>query len=667
MSDNVQPPAVPVTPPAATPPASAVTSSSTGSASPAANAPAALPAWARDMRDLFRSGSSAQFLLHGNIFDVVPHNGRLLSLKSFLEEAMFAGYDSVLQYDRSRGIRATRGQEDWSNWVRQSVGDSLNMSQMREPGAALELLDRYLLRTLNLQALQQAQTPASGSPAGAGSGQTTSATPPPTPGLSGPGQPASGPSGSVRPLGFSTTPLAPVDRAPRKIAVIIDFAEFVVPRGDAIQLGGPFSANIVKVLGWANDSAILQSNIVTVLLVEGLHDLNALVVDNPHASAIRLPLPDEREMTDYVQTLGTTLFPELAAQTDVPLAQLGQRLTGLSRVGARTVLALALRNGQRITSAWLTRMKKDLIERECQGLLEFIESSLTLDHLAGHAPIKAWLREDTTLLRKGALNALPMGYLIAGRIGTGKTFLVTCWAGELGIPCVVFKNFRDRWVGATESNLEKIFAVLRAIGQVVVFVDEADQAAGKREGGQDDSGLSGRVYAMLAKEMSDTRNRGRIIWVFATSRPDLLEVDLKRQGRLDVHIPLFPPDTPEEMRDLFLAVARKLKVPLTEADIPPLPDDLTLGGNEIEGILVRALRVSELAPEPPPGQSKPGLRDVLASVIAEVRPSAHTRKLEYMDLVAVKECTDARFLPPRFLALTPEALESRISELRPYV
>ena len=119
-----------------------------------------------------------------------------------------------------------------------------------------------------------------------------------------------------------------------------------------------------------------------------------------------------------------------------------------------------------------------MIERECQGLLEFIESPFTLDHVAGLEPVKAWLREDATLLRRGALHALPMGYLIAGRIGTGKTLLVQCWAGELGIPCVVFKNFRDRWVGATESNLEKIFAVLRALGQVVVFVDEADQAAG---------------------------------------------------------------------------------------------------------------------------------------------------------------------------------------------
>jgi SpoVK/Ycf46/Vps4 family AAA+-type ATPase len=223
-----------------------------------------------------------------------------------------------------------------------------------------------------------------------------------------------------------------------------------------------------------------------------------------------------------------------------------------------------------------------------------------------------------------------MGYLIAGRIGTGKTFLVQCWAGELGIPCVVFKNFRDRWVGATESNLEKIFLVLRALGQVVVFVDEADQASGRREGGDNDSGLSGRVYAMLAKEMSDTRNRGRIIWVFATSRPDLVEVDLKRQGRLDVHIPLFPPETAVERAALFMAIARKMKVPLAESDLPPLDDVNGLGGHELEGALVRALRTSELAPEP-----KRPFKEILGEVLREVRASPHTRKLEYMDLVAV--------------------------------
>ena len=587
-----------------------------------------LPRWAVEMRDLFRSGSAAQFLIHGNVFDVIPHGGKLLSLSTFLDEVMFPTYDVVLRYDRSRGVRATRGGEDWAGWLDQALGREGNLqSLLREPGSALELIDRYLLRTINLQALQQGQ-------------------------------------GTTDPASASAKAAADKPRAaPKRIAVVVEFAEFVVPRGDALQLGGGFAANTVKVLGWANDPAITQANIVTVLVSEGLHDLNELVVENPHAASLHVPLPDEAEMSAYVQVLATTQFPELPSKTEVPFETLGARLTGLSRVGARTTISLALRTDKAITAAWLSKIKKDLIERECQGLLEFIESPFTLDNVAGHDAVKAWLREDTALLKRGALRALPMGYLIAGRIGTGKTFIVQCWAGEIGIPCVVLKNFRDRWVGATESNLEKIFAVLRAVGQVVVFVDEADQAAGKRGGGGDsDSGLSGRVYGMLAKEMSDTRNRGKIIWVFATSRPDLLEVDLKRQGRLDVHIPLFAPQTPEEQAALLLAIAKKLKFPLAAGDLPPFADGQRLGGNELEGVLVRALRLHELSEEP-----RRPIREILADVLTEVRPSPHTRKLEYMDLIAVKECTDARFLPERFRALTPEELETQIDALRRFV
>ena len=564
-----------------------------------------LPPWAAQMRDLFRSGAVAQFLLHGNVFDTVPAGERLLSLKQFLDEVMFPTYDVVLHYDRSRGIRAAKGGEDWGAWLRDAVGDALPLTQMREPGAALELLDRYLLRTLNLRAI---------------------------------GQEA---------------------KAPRTIALVIDFAEFVVPQGEALALGGGFSANVVKILGWANDPAVLHANVVSVLIAEGLHDLNELVVNNPHAAALHVPLPGETEMGAYVAALRASEFPDLERQSDVPLPVLGRRLTGLSRVGARTALALALRNGQRVTAEWLSRIKKGLIERECQGLLEFVESPFTLDQVAGHTAVKQWLRDDAALLRQGAVHTLPMGYLITGRIGTGKTFLVQCWAGELGVPCVVLKNFRDRWVGATESNLEKIFAVLRALGQVVVFVDEADQAAGRRGGDESDSGLSGRVYAMLAKEMADTSNRGKIIWVFATSRPDLLEVDLKRQGRLDVHMPLFPAQTREEVRDLFLGIAKRLGAALTEADLPPIDAKLQLSGSELEAMLVRALRAQALAPEP-----RPPLKALLADTVRDVRANANTRALEYMDLVAVRECTDVRFLPPRFRALAPEEVESRLRALR---
>ena len=98
-----------------------------------------LPGWAVEMRDLFRSGSAAQFLLHGNVFDVVPANGRLLSVPAFLDQVMFASYDVVLRYDRSRGVRATRGGDDWGDWLQNALGrEASSQILTREPGAALE-------------------------------------------------------------------------------------------------------------------------------------------------------------------------------------------------------------------------------------------------------------------------------------------------------------------------------------------------------------------------------------------------------------------------------------------------------------------------------------------------------------------------------------------------
>jgi SpoVK/Ycf46/Vps4 family AAA+-type ATPase len=166
--------------------------------------------------------------------------------------------------------------------------------------------------------------------------------------------------------------------------------------------------------------------------------------------------------------------------------------------------------------------------------------------------------------------------------------------------------------------------------------------------------------------MSDTKNRGKIIWIFATSRPDLVEVDLKRQGRLDVHIPLFPPGDSQGRAGLFAAMARKLKLPIKPEELPALPDNDQLGGNEMEGLLVRALRDYEAgidAQERGKGKAKP-LADCAREAIKDFRPSAHVERLELMDLLAVKECTDTRFLPERFRKLSLADVNARIERLK---
>ncbi len=202
---------------------------------------------------------------------------------------------------------------------------------------------------------------------------------------------------------------------------------------------------------------------------------------------------------------------------------------------------------------------------------------------------------------------------------------------------VILKNFRDRWVGSTEANLEKIFSLLHALDRCMVFIDEADQSLGQRASGGGDAGVGSRVYSMIAQEMSNTRNRGKIIWILASSRPDLIEVDLKRPGRIDVKIPIFPAIDHLEARALLQALGERRGLDLSEAEwksLAPLPALLTPGG--AEALVVKALRLVKA------GQASP--RDALQELLADSRPPVSEDVILHQMRLAGSESTEGRFV-----------------------
>jgi hypothetical protein len=275
-------------------------------------------------------------------------------------------------------------------------------------------------------------------------------------------------------------------------------------------------------------------------------------------------------------------------------------------------------------------------------LIEFIETSRTLNDLYGLDKIKSWFRQDIALWKQNDMAALPKGYLLCGPVGTGKTFLVECLAGEASVPIVKLKNFRDKWVGSSEGNLEKIFRLIHALGRCYVFIDEADQALGRRDASSGDSGVGGRIYSMLAEEMGSSTNRGRVIWVLASSRPDLIEVDLKRPGRVDVKIPLFPTATPREGFDLLRMLCGKRGLAIPEALFsslePRIPALLTPGAAEAFAVKIyRQVRT---------GTSQ--LVDVLAENLAEYQNPISPEVMDFQIQLAASEATALEFVPPVF-------------------
>jgi SpoVK/Ycf46/Vps4 family AAA+-type ATPase len=412
---------------------------------------------------------------------------------------------------------------------------------------------------------------------------------------------------------------------------------------------------LATLIKWAQDPQFLQGDLSIVLVVENLGDVSARLSRNPYVANIEITLPKEDDRLAFVKW--KLEGKKLASVSEVGVAALAKMTAGLSRINLDRLLTEAMESGEKITADILKDKKKEIIQAECHGLLEFIEPAWTLDVVAGHAKAKKMLRDASTMLKKGRIEVMPMGYLVSGPVGTGKTFLVTCFAGEIGIPCVKFLNFRSQWQGVTESNLEKIFNLLKALWPVAVMIDEADAFLGDRDAGGD-SGTSSRVFGSIASFMGNTEYRGKIVWFLLTCRPDLLPIDLKRQGRAEEHLALFYPQTDGERDELFKAMQKKTKVNVEVPDFSKLTNGHPFSGADIEAILIRskfkAATDNREAVTP---------ADVEA-VVKDFVPPSYPLEIELQNLVAVQECTSRELLPEVFQKLERDEVTRRIRELK---
>jgi hypothetical protein len=545
----------------------------------------AMPVWASELMTSYQSGAANQFVLYGNVEDkmLLPGLPGLAAseaapgtLPEFLLKVLLPGFDVILSYDLGNGVRVEKGGPIFSQWPAWKENPNLP----KEPRSSVETLTHYFRYVANLSRLGRDKT---------------------------------------------------------RVACLVRSAHLVAPNPGGSS-DYDLAALALLMREWSSDPLLTGHDLATFLICENLNDLHPLLADNTRAEKVKVPLPTPEELQQALQVFlpeSPTALKNYLETLQIPARQ----LAGATLSSVENLLKTTEYKKQPLRDQDLAHLKKELVEADCGGLIEFIESSRTLDDLHGQEPIKEWLRQDIVLWRKNLFEAMPMGYLLCGPVGTGKTFLVECLAGEAGVPVVKLKNFRDKWVGSTEGNLEKIFRLLQALGRCYVFVDEADQALGKRDGGANDAGLSGRIYSMLAEEMSNTRNRGKVLWILASSRPDLIEVDLKRPGRIDVKIPIFPTTTPEEGFHLIRALMKRRGLEVQDGDFDVLKENIPnlLTPGAAENIAIKVYRLVQTRDLNPLQSLSQVLEDYQSPVSLEIMQ----RQIE----IAVREASDLSFVP----------------------
>lgn len=607
-----------------------------------------LPAWAEDLRRRYLRGEASMFVLHGNVYDVVLCSRKMMGLTEFLTDVLLKdSKDTIAVYNLATGVRFSKRAS--------SVTELEDLLLATEKARIFTAFERLLIGS-------------------------------------------------------------------KKTAVIMEYAEAIAPAGDPNFQGESDRAAIVTLHRWSSLPEIERGDNVVLLISENLAELAPKLISNPKVAVVEVPMPDhaarreaarlaDQRLTDKdceryagmtaglkAIQIASILAPQPAAEEE--LADRETFITGLLGGGADAAgrahklaaltsnlnhdeikelvaptapapvpdanLPTPYERARKEADRLIAKRKREILERECFGLVEFVEPAHGFEVVGGMEEVKKDLLVIAESIREGRTSRVPMGILFTGPMGTGKTFVAEAFAKECGLTTIKLKNFRSKWVGATEGNLEKILNVIRAIGQVVVIIDEGDRAFGNTDG-DGDGGTSSRVIARIKEFMSDTSNRGRILFLVMTNRPDKLDVDLKRAGRLDRKIPFLYVQTPEEVEMVAKALLRKNKIK-TEVDLATIRDGFSsklvgYSNADIEAVIL--LANEDAARES--GSDASVLESHFLRAAVDYFPSRDAELLDYMELLAVFESSSRRLLPAKYAEMTPEELDARLRHLRAIV
>ena len=296
---------------------------------------AAAPAWAQELALAYESGAHGQFVLYGNVNDRFPLHGRLSSLTRWLDAQLLTGFGVVFLYDPGNGLSMLRGSAQLKQWLASRESEPWP----REPRAAVERVSHYLRYRANLRALGQGDD--------------------------------------------------------EHVAVIVRGADQILPGARNGDFDVASLASLVR--DWAGEPPFADQAFASFLIADNLNDLHSQVAFNPRVARIRVPLPDAAVLEQALAQLRVDHAAAFLADVDDAIA--AQALTGVSISALQSLVKTCAFQQRTLGPSDWVRAKKQLVEADATGLVEFVDSDRDLDDYHAPAVLKEWLRQDIALWR----------------------------------------------------------------------------------------------------------------------------------------------------------------------------------------------------------------------------------------------------------------------------
>jgi transitional endoplasmic reticulum ATPase len=283
-----------------------------------------------------------------------------------------------------------------------------------------------------------------------------------------------------------------------------------------------------------------------IIRIDGLLRSNAGVAIGDGVEITKIEaLPAEKIIVAPLEVLPNVDERYLAeALADVPLVKgdaimvpyFGGRLT-FEVIGVTPATAVAVLVTQKTTfhitvKAGTMRGLTNVVYEDIGGLKEEIQKVREMIELPLRHP---------EIFEKLGIEA-PKGILLHGPPGTGKTLLAKAVANETNAHFISISGpeIMSKFYGESEARLREIFKESREKAPSIIFIDEIDSIAPKRE--EVTGEVERRVVSQLLSLMDGLESRGKLIVIAATNRPNALDPALRRPGRFDREIEIKVPD-----------------------------------------------------------------------------------------------------------------------------
>lgn len=425
-----------------------------------------------------------------------------------------------------------------------------------------------------------------------------------------------------------------------KMALFIDHAEKIVPAGDIGSMTLEERMALIWMSEWSVNTKISSVGSTIFMLADNIADISReFLKPSYRIEPILVELPNEADRKSFIEFL----LNDNSTTSEISVDEFAKLSSGLNRKSIKDIKLKAEAEGVPISFDFIKQKKHDVLKKEYGDVLEFIYPEIGFDDLGGMDAAKGYLTKNIIEpIRRGDSRRVPMGILLCGPSGTGKTLLVEALAKSSGFNCVKIDMSRilGQYVGESEKNFKKCLLGAKSQEPVIVFVDEIDTAF--RRGDSGDSGVSRNIFSEFLQFTSNTNNRGRIIFIAATNRPDLIDAALKRAGRFDKKIPILLPEAAERAH-IFKIIIKKYGIATNIQDYLPfskLSENYT--GAEIDTVVRKAYELACNKQEDLPIITGPVLKEALK----KCRPS--TQDVEFMTELAISECDDIDLLPKKY-------------------